>query len=96
MSETFMAHCETVERVLPAYWAPALINRDFTGFDTDYPDADDALDAITRFMSDFTELYGNCDPVDVSEEPYFVKGHDATRYGVLPCECFDYTFMPTK
>jgi hypothetical protein len=91
MSDNFVTHCEAVERTLPAFWAPALINRDFTGFDADYPD----MEKICAFMSDFTELYGNCDPIDVSEESYFVKGHDAVRYGVLPCECFEYTFMPS-
>lgn len=95
-SKTQAPH-EHVTRVLPAFWAPALINRDFTGFiPTSGSDSTDDLDFITRYMADFTKHYGNCDPVDVSEESFFYRGHDAAQYGVLACECFEYVFVATN
>lgn len=92
-SETQAPH-ELVTRVLPAFWAPALVNRDFSSFML--PDNEEDLAFITQYMADFTKHYGNCDPVDVSEESFFYRGHDAVQYGVLACDCFEYVFVATN
>ena len=72
----------TTTYTLPALWASALINGDFSGLppaDTEY------LDAWLRI-----EQPGAC--LSCSDEPFFARTHDA--YGVMPlaAECLDYTF----
>jgi hypothetical protein len=73
---------ETITYRLPACWASALINDDTSGLE----DADKAqLDA-------FMAGEGLTWPLDVGEEEFFCKYHDAQPYGVLACDCLDYVF----
>jgi hypothetical protein len=73
---------ETCTYTLPAHWASALINGDFTGLE------DDDEEALTRVI-----VGENLpDPIGVSEEPEFRKYHDAQPYGVLACDCLEYVF----
>lgn len=73
---------ETLTYRLPAHWASALINGDTSGLE---PDDEAQLDA---FMAG-EELSS---PIDVGEEEFFCTYHDAKGYGILACDCLDYTF----
>jgi hypothetical protein len=63
--------------VLPAYWAPALINGDFSGL----------------LENEETEIHiwlvknGQPDFVECSEESFFCYKNDANNIG---CDCFEY------
>lgn len=72
----------TTEYTLPAHWAPALVNGDFTGME------EDDEEALMRVVAGENLP----DPLSVSDEPEFVKYHDAQPYGVLECDCLTYTF----
>ena len=67
---------------LPAHWASALINGDFTGLE------EDDEEALMRVIAG-EDLP---DPVTVGDEVSFRKYHDAHPYGVLACDCLEYTF----
>lgn len=71
---------ETYE--LPAFWASALINGDWTGLE------DEDESALKAWLEAFEPGY--C--VDVSDEPFFKLRHDAWQY-VLACDCLVYTFQ---
>lgn len=73
---------ETTTYTLPAHWAPALINGDFSGME------EDDEEALMRVVAGENLP----DPLSVSDEPEFVKYHDAQPYGVLACDCLTYTF----
>ena len=73
---------ETTTYWLPAHWAPALVNGDFTGLEED--DEEQLMRVIAG--EDLP------DPVTVSDSPEFRKYHDAQPYGVLACDCLEYTF----
>ena len=73
---------ETCTYTLPAHWAPALINGDFTGLD------DDDEEKLLLVMAGENLP----DPIAVGDEPVFRKYHDAQPYGVLACDCLEYVF----
>lgn len=73
---------QTTTYVLPAHWAPALINDDWSGLEDD-----DAAD-LQIFLD--SEDLGHA--IDVSHEPFFAKYHDAEPYHVLACDCLEFTF----
>ena len=73
---------ETTTYWLPAHWAPALVNGDFSGLEED--DEEQLMRVIAG--EDLP------DPVTVSDSPEFRKYHDAQPYGVLACDCLEYTF----
>ena len=73
---------ETTTYDLPSHWASALFYGDFTGLEEH--DEEQLMAFITG------EDLPN--PLDVSEESYFMKYHDAQPYGVLACDCLTYTF----
>ena len=73
---------ETATYKLPAHWAPALINGDYSGL------GEHDEEQLTRVIAG-EDLP---DPIDVSEEPEFLKYHDAHFYGVLACDCLTFTF----
>lgn len=72
----------TCTYTLPAHWAPALVNGDFTGLD------DDDEEALMRVIAGENLP----DPIAVGDEPEFRKYHDAQPYGVLACDCLEYVF----
>jgi len=75
---------------LPDFWASALINGDTSGLtDND----EQALNAFTEFM---IAEYGSCWALDCSEEPSFMRWHDAARFGVLACDVLTFSFDVTK
>lgn len=71
---------------LPAYWASVLINGDESGLD------DDEMKALNRFLRYMMTVHQRCECVDVEEDSWFSTYHDATRFGVLPCDVALYTF----
>lgn len=71
---------ETYE--LPAFWASALINDDWTRLE------DEDESALKAWLKDVKPGY--C--VDVSDETFFTKWHDAQEY-VLACDCLVFTFQ---
>jgi hypothetical protein len=74
---------ETVEYLLPAHWASALINNDYSGID----------DKEERELSDWIELQklGNC--ISCSDEQEFTKHNDANA---LAGDCLTFTFQANK
>ena len=73
---------ETYE--LPAFWASALINSDYSGMD----EADE--EALEAWMTDtFVGVHSTC--VDVAYETGFTRWHDANLY-VKACEAATFTF----
>lgn len=67
---------------LPAHWASALINGDTTGLD----------DADENILDWVMTAEGLPAPIACGEEVSFLKYHDAQPYGVLACDCLEYTF----
>lgn len=69
---------------LPAFWACAVVNGDFSGLE------DREANEIEAWLSAAnTQGYGLC--VDVSNQSFFCKWHDAKAYD-LSYECLEYTF----
>ena len=75
----FDSYSETF--TLPAHWAPALINGDETGL------MDDEQEQLMAFLSNegFPQFH------DCTDEPGFVTYHEARPYGVLACDCLEFT-----
>jgi hypothetical protein len=78
-----MKKIKTISLDLPAFWASALINSDESGLE------DEEQEQLDNWVNDNPTLY--C--IDVSEETFFSKYHDAAKYGVLPCDCSEFTFQ---
>ena len=76
---------KTATYTLPAHWDCYFAYGDATDLD------DGEATLIDRFMED------NCllGMLDSTEEPEWRRTHDASGYGVLACNCLDYTF-PVK
>jgi hypothetical protein len=73
---------------LPAFWACAIVNGDLSGMD------EFEIDGLDLWLQHANEQgYGFC--VDVSQESFFCKQHDASGY-VLACDCLDFTFEVTQ
>ena len=71
---------ETTTLTLPAHWASALVNADFSGM------SNREIVEVENWQDNNTHN----SPVDVSRESGFVAYHDAVN--VLPAECLEYTF----
>ena len=84
-----MPELREVTYTLPAHWASILINHDYTGTSSDEEQE------IHNFIDgEFGEsLFCTVTIADWDEEPSFRKYHDAQPYGVLACDCINYTFL---
>jgi hypothetical protein len=71
------------EFTLPAHWASALINDDWSGMDAD--EEDELLAWLDCYEP------GYC--VGCSDTPEFHHHHDATNLGVLGADCLTFTFQ---
>ena len=71
---------ETVNLILPAHWASALVNADYTGL------SNREIAEVETWQDKNTHN----SPLAVSAESEFVAFHDAP--GVLPADCLTYTF----
>ena len=72
----------TTTYTLPALWASALINGDFSGLppaDTEYRDAWLHIEQPGAGLS-------------CSDEPFFSRRHDAFKVVPMACGCLEYTF----
>jgi len=76
---------ETIEFILPTYWASALCNGDFSGY------TNEELGQIKAFIKDCTDEIGHAflDP-ETEGSPDFLRYHDAKKYGVLATDCWAY------
>jgi hypothetical protein len=77
---------KTLKLILPDFWASSLINGDDTGLE------DEDHKAMDAFEASMVKEYGQCWTLDCSAEPSFEKYHDARPFGVLACNCLEYTF----
>jgi hypothetical protein len=83
-----MTELQTTVYTLPAHWASVLINNDYTGVsDEDEQEIDNFIDG------EFGESLFCTVCITNEDEPSFCKYHDAQPYGVLACDCLDYTFI---
>lgn len=78
---------KTITLELPDFWATALFYDDTSGFE--YEDEKPFQD----FCQWALKNYGTSEPVDMDEEPHFMRYHDAERFGVLACNVHRYTFI---
>lgn len=78
---------ETIEYRLPEFWATYLFYGDECGLEPK-----EALQ-IEGFLAGEGLFSG---PLSVSDSPEFCHYHDATNYGILPCNCLTYTFKANK
>lgn len=76
----------TEKLTLPGHWACALFYGDLSGYE------DDDLEAIRRFTDDMVRQYGQCFAISCDVDVGFMRYHDAKKYGVLACDCSEYTF----
>lgn len=67
--------------ILPAHWASALINDDYSGL------SDSDHNEVVNFLFDNKERLGGC--VDVSEDTWFAHSNDAHT---LACDVATFTF----
>lgn len=83
-----MSELQTTAYTLPAHWASILINHDYTGT------SDEVEQEISNFIDgEFGESLFCTVSLTNDSEPEFRKYHDAHPYGVLACDCLDYTFI---
>lgn len=75
--------------MLPAHWASYLINGDASSFSLD----DDEGKAELQVINQIIENIDAGDPVSCSDEPVFMKYHDARPYGILAADCLMFTFL---
>lgn len=76
---------QIVEMTLPAFWASALINGDYSGLEPQ------DIEALDNFSADMVRDHGLFSPLTCSEEEFFTWHHDA-RPDVLACTCLEYSF----
>lgn len=83
---------KTMKLDLPRHWAPALVNGDLSGFESD------DLETIRRFTAWMLETHGACRCIDVDndDDANFRRWHDATEFGALPCDVATFTFDVTR
>jgi hypothetical protein len=79
---------KTEDYMLPAHWACYLINGDATSFSLN-----DDGDAELAVIDQIIENIDAGGPVSCSDDPVFMKYHDARPYGVLAADCLMFTFL---
>jgi len=70
---------------LPEVWASAIVNDDYSGF------TDNEVNIIANFLSDL-EPWQYLVLAD-QNEPEFMHNHDATEYGWLADNCYQFQLM---
>lgn len=79
---------QTEDYMLPAHWASYLINGDATSFSLNDDGGDEEIAVIDQIIDNI-----GLSPVSCSDDPVFMKYHDARPYGVLACDCLMFTFL---
>lgn len=69
--------------ILPTWFAPILINDDWTGLNEEEEEI--AINVIANELQN-----SNC--VDYVEGSFFSKYHDAKEYGCLASDCYEFCF----
>ena len=80
---------KTENYMLPAHWASYLINGDASSFSLDEDKGEKELAVIDKIIADI----GAGDPIRCSRTAFLTCYHDASPYGILPCDCLQYTFI---
>ena len=81
---------ETETFELPVHWATALMYGDESNLD------ESEVESIESFIDWMEEKYGACWLLNVDDESWFSRYHDASDFGVLACEVTNFTFDVTK
>lgn len=68
--------------ILPEFWAPAIINRDYSGME------EEDIKELNAFLEKITPDFGYC--AGCSEEAWFQHSNDA---GTLACNVLEYYFI---
>ena len=76
----------TLQLELPTHWAVALMYGEYDGFD------EQEEKQIAVFEKYMEKEYGGCWCIEVDSWRTFQHTHDATDFGVLPCDVSTYTF----
>lgn len=76
---------KTTTYTLPAHWAPAMINGDFSGM------TDEEESALLSWLADHADEISPTDAMDCTTDPEFRHSHDADGYE-LAGDCLTYTF----
>jgi hypothetical protein len=76
--------------VLPTHWATALNYGDETGLENE------DIEALNAFHHWMLAKYGGCRCLEVGSDRWFQRLHDATEYGILPCDVSEFTFDVTE
>lgn len=69
---------------LPVFWAPPLVNGDYSGLD------EEGEKSLRRWIMHHPPQFST--PAHVSEMYEFRQYHDAAGY-VLPCDCAEYSYF---
>lgn len=83
---------DSIDYQVPAHWLSAIVNGDETSFDY-YDDPKDYA-AYKAFCEH--EVMDATVEIAEDSEAYFSSWHDATAYGVLPCDVVDCIFHYPK
>jgi hypothetical protein len=75
--------------VLPTHWAYALNYGEMDGLE------DEDIESIEAFTQDMVRKYGLCWCLEVSNDRWFQRFHDASGYGILGCDVSTFTFDVT-
>ena len=73
---------DVVTYKLPTFWAAALLNGEYDGFD------ESEERSLEAFRQDHPELW----LASVEDDVHFASWHDATQYNVLPTEVCTFIF----
>jgi hypothetical protein len=81
-----------IRELLPSFWACALLYDDYSGLeqpeDSLNGSIEDEIQQIEQWQNDHPNWY--C--IKVYDDLSFYNRHDATKYGVLPCDCSTFEF----
>jgi hypothetical protein len=89
MNEETSNNLEVLEFKLPAHWAAAFANSDYSGF------SDEEIAEIEKFSEKIVKQYGNANFIikDPEEEGDFRPSNDA---GTLACHVITYQLIPSR
>jgi hypothetical protein len=77
---------QTITMELPRHWASALNYGEMDGLD------EEEAAAVEIFTKDMVRKYGLCWCLEVSNDRWFQRFHDATEYGIPATDVSTFTF----
>ena len=72
---------KTVEYQLPDFWLSPLFNGEYSGM------SESDIAAFDSFVAYMVRNYGQCHAMETRDDCGFVWRHDASKFGVLACNC---------